>query len=176
MTKRATTGSDRLVPLGSVDGFRLAEDEPDIRGWPVLDADGASLGVVRELLVDPRRGDVAAAEVAEATGAGAQARLLPMEAARVDDARRVVTTTLRAAEVPAVAERGARAQTQVSVERTADGEEVVRVPIVREELVVERRPVVKEVVVVRKRMARETRVVEADLRRERLDVERHGDV
>jgi uncharacterized protein (TIGR02271 family) len=104
----------------------------------------------------------------------------------------VVTTTLRESQVPTVgdaarpaadaptaragaAERGAEAG-QVTVERTADGEEIVRVPVIREELVVERRPVVKEVVVVRKRVAQDTRVVEADLRRERLDVKRRGDV
>ena len=60
----------------------------------------------------------------------------------------------------------------VTVERTADGEEIIRVPIVREELVVERRPVVKEVLVIRKRAAHDDRVIEADLRRERVDVDR----
>ena len=60
----------------------------------------------------------------------------------------------------------------MTVERTADGGEVVRVPIVEEELVVERRPVVKEVLVIRKRAVRDERVVEADLRREQLHVDR----
>jgi stress response protein YsnF len=46
----------------------------------------------------------------------------------------------------------------------------------REELVVERRPVVKEVIVVRKRAKRDTRVVEGDVRRERIEVEKRGDV
>jgi uncharacterized protein (TIGR02271 family) len=48
------------------------------------------------------------------------------------------------------------------------------VPVVEEELVVERRPVVKEVVVIRKRAVQEEQVVEADLRRERIDVDRRG--
>ena len=60
----------------------------------------------------------------------------------------------------------------VTVERTASGEEIIRVPVVEEELVVERRPVVKEVVVVRKRAVAEERVIEADLRRERVQVDR----
>jgi uncharacterized protein (TIGR02271 family) len=47
------------------------------------------------------------------------------------------------------------------------------VPIVEEELVVERRPVVKEEIVIKKKAVRETRTVEADLRKERVDVEEH---
>jgi hypothetical protein len=60
----------------------------------------------------------------------------------------------------------------VTVERTASGEEIVRIPIVEEELVIERRPVVKEMLVIRKRVVQEERVVEADLRRERIEVDR----
>jgi hypothetical protein len=62
--------------------------------------------------------------------------------------------------------------TEVTVERTADGDEIIRVPIVEEELVVERRPVVKDVVVIHKRRVQEERVVEADLRRERVHIDR----
>ena len=185
MKKRASA-ADRLVPLGALDGYRLADEEPDIRGWPVVDAAGESLGVVRELFVDTGRGDIAAAEVAGPSGAGV--RLLPMENARVDPERRVVATTLRAEQLAPVSDPTAPADAagsdavrsdaarsdaaRVTVERTADGGEIVRVPIVREELVVERRPVVKEVIVIRKRAAREEQVVEADLRRERLEVDR----
>jgi len=52
-------------------------------------------------------------------------------------------------------------------------EEIV-VPIVEEELVVETRPVVKEELVIRKRLVQETHVVEADLRKEVVDVQEHG--
>jgi uncharacterized protein (TIGR02271 family) len=59
------------------------------------------------------------------------------------------------------------------VQITADE---VRVPLTEEEAVVEKRPVVKEEVVIKKRPVEERDTVEADLRKERIDVERHGDV
>ena len=52
----------------------------------------------------------------------------------------------------------------------------IRVPVVEEEVVVEKRPVVKEEVIISKRAIEEQQTVEADVRTERIDVERHGDV
>jgi uncharacterized protein (TIGR02271 family) len=46
----------------------------------------------------------------------------------------------------------------------------IRVPVMEEEVVVEKRPVVKEEVVVTREVATETQQVEADVRRERIDV------
>lgn len=46
----------------------------------------------------------------------------------------------------------------------------IRVPIMEEEVVVEKRPVVKEEVVVTREVATETEQVEADVRRERIDI------
>jgi uncharacterized protein (TIGR02271 family) len=43
---------DRVVPLNSLDGWKVAEGEPDIRGWEVLASDGRRIGKVDELLVD----------------------------------------------------------------------------------------------------------------------------
>lgn len=43
---------DRVVPLNSLDGWKVADGEPDIRGWEVLSADGTRVGKVDELLVD----------------------------------------------------------------------------------------------------------------------------
>lgn len=60
--------------------------------------------------------------------------------------------------------------------REARGEiedEEIRIPIREEELVVEKRPVVKEEIVARKRTEDEIENVEADLRKERVDIERH---
>jgi stress response protein YsnF len=66
---------------------------------------------------------------------------------------------------------------EVGVRKTVETEHVREtVPVMREEVVVERRPVVKEVIVVRKRAKRDTRVVEGDVRRERIEVEKRGDV
>jgi uncharacterized protein (TIGR02271 family) len=53
-------------------------------------------------------------------------------------------------------------------------EDEVRVPIAEEELVVEKRPVLKEELVISKERKQETETVEADLRKERIDVDRSG--
>lgn len=62
------------------------------------------------------------------------------------------------------------------VERAASGnveigDQEIRVPVTEEEIVVEKRPVVKEEIVVTKRAVEETQNVEADVRRERVDVD-----
>lgn len=56
------------------------------------------------------------------------------------------------------------------------GEDRISVPVNEEELVVEKRAVPKEELVVKKRTVEETETVEADLRKERADVHREGDV
>jgi uncharacterized protein (TIGR02271 family) len=48
--------------------------------------------------------------------------------------------------------------------------------VTEEEAVVDKRPVVKEEVVVRKRPVEEERMVDADIRKEEIDVTRHEDV
>jgi uncharacterized protein (TIGR02271 family) len=50
------------------------------------------------------------------------------------------------------------------------GPDEIRVPVVEEELIVEKRPVVKEELVISKERVQETETVEADLRREEFDV------
>ncbi len=55
------------------------------------------------------------------------------------------------------------------VEVLADGS--VSIPVFEEELVIEKRLVVRERIIVRKRVVTEERRVEADLRRERVEVE-----
>ena len=56
------------------------------------------------------------------------------------------------------------------------GEEEIRMQLHEEEAVVQKRVVPREELVVKKREVQEEQVVEADLRRERADVESHGDV
>jgi uncharacterized protein (TIGR02271 family) len=55
-------------------------------------------------------------------------------------------------------------------------EDSIRVPVREEEAVVEKRAVPKEELVVRKRSVEEHQTVEADLRRERADIHRDGDL
>ncbi len=74
---------------------------------------------------------------------------------------------------------------EVEIERhpVGDGEhgrearfekEEIHIPLTEEEAVVEKRPVAREELVVRKRPVEETEEVEADLRRERIEVQKHG--
>ena len=61
--------------------------------------------------------------------------------------------------------------------RPADFKEgETRIPLMEEEVVVEKRPVAKEEVVIRKHAVEDTENVEADLRKERVDVEEKGRV
>ena len=54
------------------------------------------------------------------------------------------------------------------------GEDEVRIPLREEEVVIDKRPVVKEELVVGKRVVEEKENVEADVRRERVDIEGEG--
>ncbi|HUE95155.1 MAG TPA: PRC-barrel domain-containing protein [Longimicrobiaceae bacterium] len=46
------SSADRIVPLDQLDDFKVAEGDPDVRGWDVLTADGLKFGEVDNLLVD----------------------------------------------------------------------------------------------------------------------------
>ena len=56
------------------------------------------------------------------------------------------------------------------------GEDSITVPVMGEELVVEKRTVPVEEIVISKEAVRDTKTVEADLKREKVDVDRKGDV
>ncbi len=79
-----------------------------------------------------------------------------------------------------------RERERVHVERrpvtgaTASGANIsddeIRVPVHEEEVVVEKRPVVREEVVISKERVSEPQHVEADIKKERIDVDQRGDV
>jgi uncharacterized protein (TIGR02271 family) len=87
-------------------------------------------------------------------------------------------------ETERVSEPVTRQREQVNVERrpvegdargeARFGDDEIRVPVVEEEVVVDKRPVVKEELVVSKDTVTEQDTVEADVRRERFDVDRTG--
>jgi uncharacterized protein (TIGR02271 family) len=54
------------------------------------------------------------------------------------------------------------------------GEDEIRIPVYEDELVVDKRRVVKEEIVVKKNEVQDTQTVEADLRKERIDVDESG--
>ncbi len=43
-----------VTPLRTLHNYRIAESDPDVRGWDVLAADGRKIGEVDDLLVDTR--------------------------------------------------------------------------------------------------------------------------
>jgi uncharacterized protein (TIGR02271 family) len=43
---------ERVGPLSDLNDFKVASDDPDVRGWDVISADGRKIGEVEELIVD----------------------------------------------------------------------------------------------------------------------------
>jgi uncharacterized protein (TIGR02271 family) len=70
------------------------------------------------------------------------------------------------AEERGVSETGERGASGVDI-----GEDEIRVPIIEEEIVVEKRPVVKEEIRIRKNVVEEEEVVETDVRKEEVDID-----
>jgi hypothetical protein len=103
----ANNDMDRVVPLGQLDDFKVADGEPDVRGWEVLASDGRKIGEVDELLVDTaamkvRYLDV---DVDDAMVAGGTDRhvLIPIGYARLDEDRdSVMVDALAAADLGSV--------------------------------------------------------------------------
>lgn len=248
----ASNDLDRVVPLNRLDGYAVADDDPDIRGWEVISADGIRIGAVDQLLVDTEAMKVRYLDVDldERMVAGDRHAVIPIGYARLEEERsRVFVDNLvstQVATLPAYAQgrvaddmdtdfsrrfgaptaadervgRIVRSEEELSVgkRRTEAGEvqvhktvetehvrrpvqlaheevtverrpitgdamaatpriegDEIRVPLMAEEAVVEKRVVPKEELIVRKHEVHEREVVEADLRRERIDVDREGD-
>ncbi|MEW5930507.1 MAG: DUF2382 domain-containing protein [Gemmatimonadota bacterium] len=270
-----TNGFDRVAPLDRLDDFKVADGDPDVRGWGVIASDGRQVGEVDQLLVDTAAMKVRYLDVDLDDGmtAGADRHVLvPIGYARLDEgSSRVIVDTLAGADIAALPtythgpvtrdvetdlrsrfDAGYRAREgddadfyahdlydddrffsgrsgerhivrseeelaigrrrveagEVSVGKRVETEHVsrpvelsreeavierrpitdpgmrsdariedgeIRVPLSREEAVVEKRVVPKEELVVRKHEVQDTETVEADLRRERIDVDREGD-
>jgi photosynthetic reaction center H subunit len=48
----STHMGQRLAPMHQLDDYKVADGEPDIRGWSVRTADGRVAGKVDDLIVD----------------------------------------------------------------------------------------------------------------------------
>ena len=82
----------RLVPLRELDDYKVAEGEPDIRGWNVYTATGREIGDVEDLLVDTEMGEVVMIDVD--LKRDDRHTLAPIKAAWIDRPnRRVVLNT-----------------------------------------------------------------------------------
>jgi hypothetical protein len=87
----ANNDMDRVVPLGQLDDFKVAEGEPDVRGWEVLASDGRKIGEVDELLVDTAAMKVRYLDVdvddGMVAGGGDRHVLIPIGYARLEEDR-----------------------------------------------------------------------------------------
>jgi sporulation protein YlmC with PRC-barrel domain len=82
----------RLVPLKELDDYRVADGEPDIRGWNVYTATGREIGDIEDLLVDTDMGEVVMVDID--LKRDDRHTLAPIKAAWIDRPnRRVVLNT-----------------------------------------------------------------------------------
>ena len=95
-------GAARIVPLRAAAGFEVSAHDLDPRGLPVLGADNAVAGHVRELWVDRAEVMFRYLEVDVPTQAGSRRVLLPVNFARIGDRQVTVRSILAAqfAQVP----------------------------------------------------------------------------
>jgi len=157
-------------------GRRFEEIEPELRrGWTQdLERQYGDWSTVRGY-------------VGEGYGRGDEARITRSEEELAIGKRQVQAGEVavrKTVDTEHVTERVPVRREEVTIERrpiiAADtrsaeiAEDRIVVPVTEEEVVVEKRPVVKEEVVLRTRTVEDTEEVEADLRRERIDVDERG--
>lgn len=84
-------GVPRLVHLADMRELRVADGDPDIRGWDVRTADGEKVGSVRDLVVDTQLMKVRYIEARidrEVLNTGSDRHvLIPIGSARLDDSK-----------------------------------------------------------------------------------------
>jgi uncharacterized protein (TIGR02271 family) len=254
---QAGLGAGTLQRLDDLDDFKVADGDPDIRGWSVRTSDGRKIGEVDSLIVDTDAMQVRYLDI-DLDRKGLDLKedrhvLVPISGARLDDDKDdVLLTGITGAELLAMppyrhgqpvalhhetrdhdvdakqfyGKREGRGRVErltlseeelrlgkrttpageAHVHKTVETRHVsetvplkheelvietrplqpgtpaqgditdgeVRIPLMAEEVVVDKHAVAREEVVIRKRVVEEEKTIEADLRRERLDVDRAG--
>ncbi len=89
---------EHLVPLSSLESWRVSEGEPDIRGWEVRTVAGRQLGAVSDLLIDSKAGEVVLLDV-DLPGTDRHT-FVPIRVVEIDRERRLVL--MDSADVPDV--------------------------------------------------------------------------
>ena len=163
--------AERLVRLGDLGKWDVADGEPDIRAWEVRTIGGRQLGTIEELLVDPDAGEAVLMEIKLASGD--RHALVPLRIVEIDRHARVVrmdSADLTAALNDAAPEATAASATPPDMtpplgarDRSWPDSGRVRYPGRDDEVVVESRPVVEEVVV-RRRVVEGERLAEGEAR------------
>lgn len=191
LDKRELGLSDKRHAFVSVDNVRLdeADKRVNLQGVSANEVIGLPATINDIMPIGEER---FGATGQERTGAGwesREARLTRSEEELEINKREVETGNVelnRHVETEHVTRPVTRTHDEVEVERRrAEGipgdeaefrDESIRVPVHEEELEVRKHPEVKEEVIVRTHPVEEQENVEADLRRERIDVEEHGKV
>jgi len=81
----------RLRALSELSNFKVAEDDPDIRGWLVRDVNGESIGRVHDLVVEMDTRQVRYLDVALDAADGERHVVVPIGLARLNDDSNVVS-------------------------------------------------------------------------------------
>lgn len=136
---------ERLVPMNTMKGWNVIDGEADIRSWEVKTLSGKVLGNVRELLIDPKAGEVVMLDV-DLAGSDKRA-YVPIRVVEIDRARRVVRAD------SADLEEHSADNSRLSASDLAKVRTDVRYASPTGERVIERRPIVEETVVRRRAAA-----------------------
>ena len=146
----------RLYRMGDVSGYRIADGEPDIRGWDVRTMAGEEVGEVDDLLIDPHRGEVVMLDI-DLKGSDQHINI-PIRGVQVDRGRNCVVVDsgdVRNARESLIGDsvrpHDIRADDDRAIDNTA---REIRYGATRDvgttEEVIERRPLIEEVVVRRR--------------------------
>ena len=81
-----------LYRLGELNDYKVASDDPDVRGWTIVDRDKQEFGTVNELIVDPDQEKVRYLDVVanRNRAEGEEHLLIPVGVARINDADKQV--------------------------------------------------------------------------------------
>ena len=82
-----------LYRLHELKDYKVASDDPDVRGWEILDRDNERFGTVKELIVDPEKKKVRYLDVepsSDLSGAGNERLLIPIGVAKLDNDHKIV--------------------------------------------------------------------------------------
>jgi hypothetical protein len=135
---------ERLVPMSEMRGWNVVDGEADIRSWEVRTVSGRVLGSVRELLIDPKAGEVVMIDV-DIAGSDERA-YVPLRLVEIDRSRRMVRADSADLEEHGAADSTRLTNEELSRVRQRD----VNYARPSAERVIERRPIVEETVVRRR--------------------------
>lgn len=155
---------DQLVALSTLSSWRVAEGEPDIRGWEVQTVSNRQLGTVSDLLIDAAAGEVVLIDV-DLPGSDKHT-LVPIRVVQIDRARRVIL--MDSADIPGTDSSRAGKPANVSGRRTADNG-TVHYPRTDREVLVQRSPVADT------SMGRESRISPDDVSASSSDERRRAE-